>query len=641
MLQAFRVIINSLVGKIFFAILVLTFGLLGVGYGFRDLVLGATTNNDAAKVGGQAITLNQVDLLFRRQLQQIQQRAGAGFNPTGPEKQALVQRVLDQAINDTLLDVQARREGFRIGDALVRKTIEEEPAFAGMNKKFDATKFRMLLDNQGLNEATFIPEVRQNMARQLVVNPVAGSAVAPRYLVDDMYRYRYEQRIAETVTIPNSAATDIKPPSDQDIDTYYKAHAAEFTAPEYRSFTVLDVTPELFAVNIHPSDDDLHAAYDQHKADYNQPEKRKITQVVTQDQASAEAVLKAVQGGKSLADAAKQATGGKVQPITIDALAKAEYPHDLQDPVFGAAKDATIGPVKTELGWHVIHIDEVQPGHEVPFDQVKNVLIDQVKHDQAIDKLSGQIDKMGDKLTGGTPMDTVASSVGTTPVKFGPVDAKGEAPVDTKQPADAKKPDPAWVAAAFQLQQGETSSFDDDKKGGYYAVRLDAVTPPALRPLADVKARIVAEWTKEQQAAQVAKRATELAAKARAGTPLAQIADEAHVTVETTAPMTREPATGESGKPGAPPAALVGALFQLDKVGDVVSVDGPDGQIIARLKAINAADPKGGGDKLAAIQKEMDRAMQADALAQYRAGLYDSLGVKVNPDAVQRIAGSQ
>jgi peptidyl-prolyl cis-trans isomerase D len=631
MLQTFRLLINSLVGKIFFGILLLTFALLGVGYGFRDLVLGMTSGTDPAKVGGQAISLNQLEYRYRRQLEDYQRQLGATFNPSPAQKQEIAQSTLSREIDDTLFDQQATRDGFRVGDTLVRKMIEEEPAFAGTDKKFDPAKFRMLLENQGMSEATFVPQIRASMARQLVLNPVAGSAVAPRFLVDDMYRYRNEQRVAETVTIPNTAATGIPQPTDAQIDTYYKAHAAQFTAPEYRSFTVLDVSPDLFIRDIHPTDDDLHAAYDQHKTEYVQPEKRKITQVVLNDKATADAVLKATQAGKSLADAAKEATKGAIQPIALDALAKAEYPEGLRDPVFGAAKDAVIGPVQTLLGWHVIHIDEIQAGHDVPFDQVKNILIDQVKHDQATDQLSQQIDKLGDKLSGGTQMEAVAQTVGATPVKFGPLDAKGAPPAGKDAPKDP--PSAAEVASAFQLQQGETSQFEDDKKGGYYAVRLDGIVAPALRPIADVKAEIVTEWTKEQQAAQIAKRASDLAAKARAGTPLDQIAKEAGVPVETTPGVTRD-ATGDKVAP-----ALVTALFQLNKPGDVVTVDGDGSQIIARLKSINAADPKTGGDRLAAIQKEMDRSLQADTLAQYRDGLRDSLGVQINPKAVEMVVG--
>ncbi len=231
MLQTFRVIINSLVGKVFFGILVLTFGLLGVGYGFRDLLLGATTNNDAAVVGGVTITLNDLDRQYRRQLQDYQRRIGGAFNPTIQRKQAIVHDTLDQAINDALFAQQARDAGFRISDGMVRRIVETEPAFAGEDKRFDAGRFRMVLEQQGMTEASFIPMIRASMARQLLINPIATSATAPKFLVDDIYRYRNEKRVAQTVTIPNTAATGIAAPTDADIDAYYKTHAADFTAP--------------------------------------------------------------------------------------------------------------------------------------------------------------------------------------------------------------------------------------------------------------------------------------------------------------------------------------------------------------------------------------------------------------------------
>src|SRR6185437_10973338 len=293
MLQTFRLIINSLVGKVFFAILVLTFGLLGVGYGFRDLLLGATTRDDAAVVGGTKITLNELDREFRRNLQNYEQQSHS-FNPSVQQKQAMVQETLDQAIDNALFANEAKDAGFRVGDALVRDVIEHEPAFAGENKRFDKSRFRTLLENQGLNEITFIPQVRASMTRQLLMNPIASSATAPKFLIDDIYRYRNEQRVAQTVTIPDTAATGVAAPTDADIDTYYKAHSAEFTAPEYRTFTVLSVTPDLLMADIKPTDDDLHAAYDQRKSEFIDPEKRKVTQVRLDDQATADAVAKAM-----------------------------------------------------------------------------------------------------------------------------------------------------------------------------------------------------------------------------------------------------------------------------------------------------------------------------------------------------------
>jgi len=636
MLQTFRVIINSFIGKVFFTILLLTFGLLGVGYGFRDLLLGATSNNDAAVVGGVTITLNDLDRQYRRQLANYQRQLGGSFNPTTQQKQALVSDTLNQAINDALFAEQARDAGFRISDGLVRKIVESEPAFAGEDKRFDPGHFRMMLEQQGMTEATFIPMIRASMARQLLINPIATSATAPKFLVDDMYRYRNEQRVAQTVTIPNTAATGIAAPTDADIDAYYKKHAADFTAPEYRTFTVLALTPDLFAAEIKPTDDELHAAYDQHKADYIAAEKRKITQLMVPDKATGEAVVKAMEAGKSMADAAKTATNGKLQPVALDFLPKDTFPEELREPVFAASKGAPIGPIQTVLGWHVVQVDDIQAGHQVPFDEVKAKLTDEVKHDTAVDRLSEQVDKLGDMLTGGASMDDVGAGVGAKPVKFGPMDAKGGYPTPEAGKAATVKPQEPWVTAAFQLQQGETSSFQDDKAGGYYAVHLDGVTPPTLRPLAEVRADIVAGWTKEQQAAQIAKRAEELAAKARAGTAMTEIAATAGVKLDSTPAVTRDPA--EKPDPATPPA-LRDALFKLDKVGDITTVATDSGQVIARLSEIRAADPRAAGTKLKPIAQELDSAMRADSLAQYREGLRQNTKVKINPQAVETVAG--
>ena len=80
-------------------------------------------------------------------------------------------------------------------------------------------------------------------------------------------------------------------------------------------------------------------------------------------------------------------------------------------------------------------------------------------------------------------------------------------------------------------------------------------------------------------------------------------------------------------------------MFQLGKVGDIAMVDIGSGQVIARLSEIHAADPLLAGDKLDAVRHELDGAMQADALAQYRAGLRNSTTVKINPRAAETVAG--
>jgi len=639
MLQTFRAITNSFIGKVFFTILLGTFALLGVGYGMRDLLLEATSSNDAATINGAKITLRALDVEYHRQLQNYQQQSGGKFNPTQQQKLALAHDTFEQQITNMLYAQQADRAGFLISDELVRDVIESEPSFAGMDKRFDKARFHMQLESQGLSEASFVPVIRAGLARQLVINPVANSGQAPRSLAEDIYRYRNEKRVAETIMIPNATATGITPPTDAEIEAFYRKHPVEFTAPEYRSFTVLSVSPDLFVGEINPTDDKLREAYDAGKSDYVAPEKRKVTQALLNDKATADAVMQAIKSGKPLADAVKTATNGKSQALALDLLAKAEFPEGLREPVFAAAKDAIVGPIQTLLGWHVVQVSEIQAGHEIPFDQVKAKLAEQAKHDGAASLLADRIDKLGDKLFGGASMEDVAAGINATPVKFGAFDAKGNplASPGAGTAPDAVKPDPAWLAEAFKLQPKDSSTFDDDKKGGYFAVRLDGVTAPAVRPLAEVRPLIVATLTKERQAAQSAKRADALAAKMKAGATMAQVATEAGLKVETAPPVVRDPGAAKIGNLLPPP--VVDALFQLSKVGEVTTVEADDGQLVARLAEIREADPKTAGNDLDKLQHELDSAMQSDTIAQYRNVLRDSAKMKINPRAAELVAG--
>jgi hypothetical protein len=117
---------------------------------------------------------------------------------------------------------------------------------------------------------------------------------------------------------------------------------------------------------------------------------------------------------------------------------------------------------------------------------------------------------------------------------------------------------------------------------------------------------------------------------------MTDIAASVGVKLDTAPPVTRDPA--EKPDPAAP-TALRDALFKLGKVGDIATVATDDGQIIARLSEIRAADPRAAGAKLQPIAQELDSAMRADSLTQYREGLRQSTKININPSAIETVAG--
>jgi len=184
----------------------------------------------------------------------------------------------------------------------------------------------------------------------------------------------------------------------------------------------------------------LRPAY---KTEYIAPEKRKITQVVLGDKANRRRCRQSDPAGQDPGRCGQSRHGRqdsadryRFSPLRIN------IPRGCASRSSPPPRTPSSARWQTLLGWHVIHVDDVQAGHDVPFDQVKNILIDQVKHDTAVDRLSEQIDKLGDKLVGGTPMENVAGGVNATPVKVGPIDAKNETATPEAKP-DPTKPAPA------------------------------------------------------------------------------------------------------------------------------------------------------------------------------------------------------
>src|SRR6202012_4791257 len=80
--------------------------------------------------------------------------------------------------------------------------------------------------------------------------------------------------------------------------------------------------------------------------------------------------------------------------------------------------------------------------------------------------------------------------------------------------------------------------------GVYGWCDVAAITPSHDRPLADVKAAVEARWRDAEMASRLKAKADDILDKAKAGTPLDQLATAAGVKVETASDLKRGAASG-------------------------------------------------------------------------------------------------
>ncbi len=625
MLQFIRNFAGSWVVKILFVLLILSFGVWGIGDVFRS-----STPTTVAEVGKVEIGQQALDQEFRRQMERLRPMLGGTLTTEQAKRFGLLEQSLQSLIQRTLFDLAASDMGISVGQEVIKLRIADEPSFRNQQGQFDPNIFRSVLRNNQLTEDGYVAMIQRETARQLVAGAVAAAVTPPAPLVRDLYRYRGEKRVAEVVTLPNASIGDVGVPDDAAIKQAYDDHQVRFTAPEYRALTVARLSPDALAKDIKIDDAQLRKAYEERASEFGAPEKRTVQMVVVDDEAKAKQIAEAAKA-KGLDEAAKEAG---VEPVTLDNIARTDLP-EIGDAAFALDAGKTSDAVKSALGWHVMAVTGMTPATTRSFEDVRDQLAEELKKEQALDSVFSIANRVEDQLASGASLDEVAQAQGLALTKVAAIDSTGKAP-DGKDAAPDLPGLKAQLANAFQLRSGATSNLTEGEGSNFIAVRVDSVIPAAVRPLADVRDQVIADWQQEQRADRAAKKAQEIADRLKQGAEAAaqDVATAAGASFAMTTPFTRDAQSVEGL-----PAEMVVKLFAA-KPNEVVDGSTADAQVVARLKEIVPADPKAADADLAPIRASVEQGMENDLVAEFTNALRDKYPVQIHRQRIDQFFAS-
>ncbi len=157
-------------------------------------------------------------------------------------------------------------------------------------------------------------------------------------------------------------------------------------------------------------------------------------------------------------------------------------------------------PAKGGLGWHIVRVTSITPGSVRSFDEVKDLLRAQLLASKAADMMYDRANKVDNVLGSGANLDQMPSDLGLVGVS-GTLDAEGNTadgtPAPIPGPAELKA---AIIKAAFQTQKGDPPQLVEvqtPSTGGsaYYALSVEDVLPPSVKPFDAVKDQVAADWT--------------------------------------------------------------------------------------------------------------------------------------------------
>ncbi len=394
---------------ILFLLIIPSFVLFGVDSYNR----GDNKGDVVAQVDGHDITRPEWDARHRNEIDRIRQQMPT-VDPALLDTDAARYATLERMVRDRVLAVAAAKTNITVSDARLERMFAEEPglaAFRDANGKFDRERF---MRTTGQTPEQYEASVRSDLATQQVLLGVSGTAFATRAQSDLMLNAFYDRRDIQVARFNAADFAGKVHVSDADLEAYYKAHTAQFEAPEQASIEYLVLDLDAVKKNIVVNQADVKTYYEQNLARYSTKEERRASHILIAAPASEPAAEREKAHAKAeqllaelrkapntFADVARKNSqdpgsaekGGDLDFVTRGAMVK-----PFEDALFALKKGEISDVIETEFGYHIIKLDDIKPAIARPFEQVRSSIENDLRAQQATQEFAKQAEIFTDAV---------------------------------------------------------------------------------------------------------------------------------------------------------------------------------------------------------------------------------------------------
>jgi peptidyl-prolyl cis-trans isomerase D len=626
MLQQLRKASKSPVATVVIGVLVLAFALWGVADIFRG---GADTV--VAEVGGTEISDIEYDLQLKNQIRGYSQQMKTELTMEQARAMGLDRTVLENSINRAALDERSRGLGLVASRATVEAQFTSDPAFRGASGAFDPFLFQQALQSSGYTVAGFYEQTGEDVTRRQMITALINGLTAPPGLTGLIYNIYNEQRTIEYLVVTPEEAGQVPEPTAADLEAFHKARGNDlFSSPEYRSFDYVTIRPDEVAKEIEISEADLRMEYDANKAEYEVAEQRDIEQIVFADKASADAAAARIKTPEDFTTVARE-RGLSADDVKLGTFTSTAIDARLRDAAFMAAEGAATPPVQGPFGWVILRVARVVPGQSKTFEEVQDQIRTNLVNQRSQARMAEVANAFEDDRAAGDTIAEAAMKHGLIVRQIVAADRNGMTPEGGV--ADIPLV-PDFLEQVFQIETGDESDLFMTMEGGAYAVKMNSITPPAVKPLDQVREQVREAFIADARTKLLQTRVQTLADEARKSGSLAEAARALRRMPTTSAPLRR----GQTDNVVS--AALSSQIFGATQ-GSIITGQAAsgDGQVIARVVSVVHPEPD-----VSAMEYEQFRQTAAQQLSETvvdtmaQAARADA-GVTIHDATVQRILG--
>jgi peptidyl-prolyl cis-trans isomerase D len=593
-----------------------------------------------ADVDGSKITAGEFRRELTQRLQMIQSQNGSSLPPETLKQLGFDTQVLTQLIDRKAIQAEAARRGLRVTDTEVIEFIRHLPAFRENGQFFGTTRYKAMLRMQRppLREEDFENDVRADLLAQKLQDAVTSWVTVSEQETDAEYRRRNEKVKLEVVGFTADQFRTGLTATDAEAQALYTKDPSRYKFGERRKIRYLIVDPQVLRTSITPTPEQVEAYYQANLQQYANPEQvhaqHILLKTADKDAAAvrkqAESILKQAKtpgadfpalARKYSEDDASKASGGDLGFFGRGAMVK-----PFEDAAFAMTPGQISDLVETDFGFHVIKMLEKRAAGQRPLAEVKDQIADQLKWQQAQERATALATALDARITKPADLDAAAKENGLK---------VNESPFFQRtDPLPEFGPTSQVATAAFALKAGEVS--DAIRTGNATAfIALAGTEPPRVPKFDEVKERARADAVTDKAAALARSKAVEVAAAAKAGTPLATAAKAVGREARTTEMIARNSVIADLGV--SPAVDTVAFALPVGATSDVITTD--TGAAVVKVlekAAINDTELAAARDSL---RRELVSTRQNRFFTAYMNKAKTTLTINRYPDVIARASG--
>ena len=471
--------------KIFVYVLIglLILGLAGFGIGSFS-----SSAQSVGSVGDQEITIDDYLQSLQNEINSFARLTGQSLQPSQAIAYGLNQRALEGLVFQATIDNAATEIGLSVGDETVLRQLTQTRQFQDINGNFSSEAYDFALERSGLTATEFDNNVRKQQARSLLATTVQDGVATPDEFVGRLISHFLTEREATWAQIDINSLTEAMPePGEEDLQKYYSDNPEEFTRPETRSITYAWITAALAADTDAVAEADIRALYEERSGQFNIPERRDVDRLVFSDLIAAEDAKRRLDAGEISFDEAVAERGINLADIALGPVAYSGLSAASADAVFGVEEIEIVGPVESSLGPALFRINAVLAAQSTSFEEARARLASELAEEEARSVIDNARSGLEDLLADGADIEQLAAEsimeLGT--VEFNDDHVVGIAAFN------------AFREAAARANEGDFPELLELPNGGVFAIRLDDIKPPEVKPFAEVRDSVEEAWKRQ------------------------------------------------------------------------------------------------------------------------------------------------